>query len=66
MSQRAQAEGTGDSGHETDDAHEEKDDDEMATPAPLQASPQAPSSPPLAAPRPQEAGDMMMNLLKQA
>ena len=71
MPRRPQAKGTGDGGHEPDDAHEEgqeDDDDAEAAPAPSSPSPptpapQAPSPP--AAPPPQTAGDTMMNLLKQ-
>ena len=66
MPGRLQAEGTGDGCHETDEAD---DNDAEAAPAPPSPSPsrspQAPSSPPLAAPPSQAPGDMMMDLLKQ-
>ena len=65
MSRRPQAERTSDGGHETDQVDEEEDDDndDDAEVAPA-VPPGSPSPPPPPLPA-QNAGDVMMDLLKQ-
>ena len=66
MPRRPQAERTSDGGHETDQVDEEEEDDDNDDDAEVAPAvpPGSPSPPPLPLPA-QNAGDMIMNLLKQ-
>ena len=66
MPRRPQAERTSDGGHETDQVDEEEEDDDNDDDAEVAPAVQPGSSLPPPPPLPaQNAGDMMMNLLKQ-